>query len=195
MEDRRIIKTKRTLKKTLIQMLAESSFEEISVKQLCDRAEISRVTFYSHYGDKFELAEDIFNDMRQKGKLEYQQLQNSNNPADDPIVSYCNLLDSTLTIYYDNYDFFRHTIPNENPYLAFSFYNYVLKTVEMFTERSGRRLKLKYSSRQITSFLCFGLCGFVNESRTSGQPLDFIRRDSKEILRGILSSNILTGLP
>lgn len=195
MEDKRITKTKRTLKKMLIQMLSESAFEEISVKQLCDRAEVSRVTFYSHYGDKFELAEDIFNDMQQKGKLEYQQLENANNPADDPITSYCNLLDSTLTIYYDNYDFFRHTTPNENPYLAFSFYNYVLKTVELFTERSSGRLKPKYSSRQITSFLCFGLCGFVNESRISGLSLDSIRKDTKEILRGILSSNILTGLP
>ena len=45
MEDRRIKKTKRALKNTLIEMMTELPFEQISITALCDRAEISRITF------------------------------------------------------------------------------------------------------------------------------------------------------
>ena len=63
MEDRRITKTKRNLKNTLISMLPEQPFEQISITELCARAEISRITFYSHYSDKYALLDDIFNDL------------------------------------------------------------------------------------------------------------------------------------
>ena len=59
MEDRRVIKTKKNLKATLIEMMGEISFEQISITELCKRAEISRITFYAHYSDKYALADDI----------------------------------------------------------------------------------------------------------------------------------------
>ena len=65
MEDRRIVKTKRSLKSALISMLAKEDFEHISITELCRRAEISRITFYSHYNDKYALLDDIFSDMLQ----------------------------------------------------------------------------------------------------------------------------------
>ena len=190
-EDKRIIRTKQTLKQTMIKMLADSRFEQISIKQLCEIAGISRVTFYTHYNDKYDLAEDIFSDMQDKGRAEFSRLQNTNNPDGDPIISYCNLLDCVLTIYYSNYEFFRHTLPDKNPYLSFSFYNYVMKIVESLTEKVSKSVKPKYSPRKITGFLCYGLCGFVNESRAAGCPLESIRTETREILRGILESGIL----
>ena len=68
MEDRRIKKTKRALKNTLIEMMTELPFEQISITALCDRAEISRITFYSHYNDKYALVDDIFQDMIRERK-------------------------------------------------------------------------------------------------------------------------------
>ena len=52
MEDRRIVKTKRNLKEALIAMLDKEDFEHISITELCRKAEVSRITFYSHYSDK-----------------------------------------------------------------------------------------------------------------------------------------------
>ena len=192
MEDKRIVRTKQILKQTMINMLADSPFEQISIKQLCGLAGISRVTFYTHYNDKYDLAEDIFKDMQEKGRVEFFRLQSTNNPGDDPTLSYCNLLDCVLTIYYNNYDFFRHTLPDRNPYLSFSFYNYVMEIVETLTEKMSKSIKPKYSPRKITGFLCYGLCGFVNESRAAGCPVEDIRKETKEVLRGILDSGILT---
>ena len=53
MEDKRIRKTKKTLKTTLIKMLKEETFDQVSITELCKNADISRITFYSHYSDKF----------------------------------------------------------------------------------------------------------------------------------------------
>ena len=191
MEDKRITRTKRVLKQTMIKMLADFPFEQISIKQLCEIAGISRVTFYTHYSDKYDLAEDIFSDMQEKGRVEFLRLQSMNNADGDPIISYCNLLDCVLTIYYSNYEFFRHTLPDRNPYLSFSFYNYVMTIVESLTEKVSKAVKPKYSPRKITGFLCYGLCGFVNESRASGCPLESIRSETREVLKGILESDIL----
>ena len=62
MEDKRIVKTKRSLKAAMTEMLGKEDFEHISITELCRKAEISRITFYSHYSDKYALLDDIFND-------------------------------------------------------------------------------------------------------------------------------------
>ena len=84
MEDRRVIKTKKNLKATLIEMMGEISFEQISITELCKRAEISRITFYAHYSDKYALADDIFSDMLQIGTDIYRTKQEKENPGNGP---------------------------------------------------------------------------------------------------------------
>ena len=115
MEDRRIVKTKRSLKSALISMLAKEDFEHISITELCRRAEISRITFYSHYNDKYALLDDIFNDMLQVGTEDYYRRQKENNPAGKLAAGYVNMLDAILKIYYDRFDFFQHTNPEWHP--------------------------------------------------------------------------------
>ena len=61
-EDKRIVKTKRELKRTLAELLREKPFEQISVKEICDRSSTSRITFYTHYKDKCDLLNDLFKD-------------------------------------------------------------------------------------------------------------------------------------
>ena len=195
MEDKRITRTKKNLKETLLRLLNDSRFEDISIKELCNAAGISRVTFYTHYSDKFDLMDDIFADMQEQGEKIYQQLQTENNPIQDPVTGYCNLLDCIITVYHENYDFFRHISQSENSYISFSFYSRVLKAVEAHTETIKESLQPKYSVRKITAFLCYGLCGFVSESRAAKCPIDTIRRETREILRGIFYSNVLTERP
>ena len=86
MEDRRVIKTKKNLKATLIEMMGEISFEQISITELCKRAEISRITFYAHYSDKYALADDIFSDMLQIGTDIYRTKQEKENPGNDLVM-------------------------------------------------------------------------------------------------------------
>ena len=48
-KNRRIRMTKRRLKDALLNLLKEKDIFKISVKELCDEADINRTTFYAHY--------------------------------------------------------------------------------------------------------------------------------------------------
>ncbi|MBQ3272770.1 MAG: TetR/AcrR family transcriptional regulator [Solobacterium sp.] len=48
--------TRRMILDTFYQMVMESSFDEVSIQDLCRRCGISRRTFYNYYTDKYNLA-------------------------------------------------------------------------------------------------------------------------------------------
>ena len=81
MEDKRIAKTKKNLKNAMIAMLGEKDFEHITITELCREAEVSRITFYSHYNDKYALLDEIFDDMLKLGTEDYYRRQRENNPT------------------------------------------------------------------------------------------------------------------
>jgi AcrR family transcriptional regulator len=51
-EDRRIVKTKAALFDAFLSLLSEKSYEDITVNEICEHADIRRATFYKHYNDK-----------------------------------------------------------------------------------------------------------------------------------------------
>ena len=57
--DRRALKTQRVLKESLAELLAKKELRHITVQELCDTADIHRVTFYKHYADIYDLYEQF----------------------------------------------------------------------------------------------------------------------------------------
>lgn len=51
-EDRRIQRTRQTLKVAFMELLQERGWEQIRVQDICDRANVGRSTFYNHFVDK-----------------------------------------------------------------------------------------------------------------------------------------------
>ncbi|MDR2087841.1 MAG: TetR/AcrR family transcriptional regulator [Clostridiales Family XIII bacterium] len=62
-ENRRVALTKRMLKDTLIELLREKDIYHISIRELCERADVNRTTFYKYYGSQFDLLTDMENDI------------------------------------------------------------------------------------------------------------------------------------
>ncbi|WP_227394908.1 TetR/AcrR family transcriptional regulator [Jeotgalibacillus aurantiacus] len=58
-QDLRVKKTKKAIHDALITLVKEKDFSRISVRDLCETAEINRGTFYLHYLDKFDLLEQL----------------------------------------------------------------------------------------------------------------------------------------
>lgn len=57
-------KTRKLIKKIFAEMLSEKQeLGKISITELCNRAEISRGSFYSHYDDIYGVAEDYENEL------------------------------------------------------------------------------------------------------------------------------------
>lgn len=57
--DRRVAKTKQQIREALIELLSEKSENNISVRELAQRAGINRGTFYIHYKDIHDLVEQL----------------------------------------------------------------------------------------------------------------------------------------
>ncbi|PGZ97946.1 TetR family transcriptional regulator [Bacillus pseudomycoides] len=57
--DRRILKSKEAIKNAFIELMAEKDFDKITVKDICNRANVGNRTFYLHYLDKFDLLDKL----------------------------------------------------------------------------------------------------------------------------------------
>ena len=53
-EDARIIKTKENLISSFEELLATKKFENITINEICQKADIRRATFYKHFEDKYD---------------------------------------------------------------------------------------------------------------------------------------------
>ncbi|WP_051506901.1 TetR/AcrR family transcriptional regulator [Saccharibacillus sacchari] len=60
--DRRIRRSKKALKETLIALMREREFKDISITELVRGADLNRGTFYKHYRDKEELLAEAVDD-------------------------------------------------------------------------------------------------------------------------------------
>ncbi len=61
--DRRVKMTRQILKQSLIELMKTKPIHEISIKKICETADINRSTFYHHYDSQFDLFDDILNDI------------------------------------------------------------------------------------------------------------------------------------
>jgi AcrR family transcriptional regulator len=61
--DRRVKYTKILLKKSLVELMEENSISKISVKMLCEAADINRSTFYAHYRNQYDLLKQLEQEM------------------------------------------------------------------------------------------------------------------------------------
>ena len=67
--DIRVIRTQEQLFKSLIKLLADKSFEDLSVSEICDNAKVHRATFYKHFNDKYEFINYCFDN--ELSKIEF----------------------------------------------------------------------------------------------------------------------------
>ena len=97
------------------------------------------------------------------------------------MTSYCNVLDSILDTYYNNFDFFHQTSPHRNYSLAFTFYHYVLETVEMHARKERNLLTAQVLQRgRLRDFSAWGCWASLMNAMENGVPLSQIRAESKE---------------
>ena len=61
--DLRIVKTKKAIINAFLALRAKRPLEKITVKELCEMAMVNKSTFYSHYGDIYELSDSLENEV------------------------------------------------------------------------------------------------------------------------------------
>ncbi len=63
-------RTDRAIVNAFIKLVNQGSFEKLTVQEILDKALVSRNTFYSHYRDKYDIAEQLF----EKYKEDFMEL-------------------------------------------------------------------------------------------------------------------------
>ncbi len=61
--DARVRYTRRVIKESLLRLLEERPVNRITVKEVCEAAQINRATFYAHFTDCFDVLSQMENDL------------------------------------------------------------------------------------------------------------------------------------
>jgi AcrR family transcriptional regulator len=62
-EDRRVKRTRRLLGQALVELTLEKGYEEVTIQEITDRADIGYRTYFRHYADKDALLRDVLGEM------------------------------------------------------------------------------------------------------------------------------------
>jgi len=81
--DPRVKRTRQLIQQAFMQLLAEKDFQNITVQDISDRAEVNRATFYAHFEDKYALLNRMVWD-------NFHELLTSKLP-DTPLLTLANL--------------------------------------------------------------------------------------------------------
>ena len=71
-ENRRVRMTKLLIRTALIELMQEKPFSSITIKELCEQADINRTTFYKHYADQNAVLSEIEADLVER-TMEYMK--------------------------------------------------------------------------------------------------------------------------
>ncbi|WP_054637466.1 TetR/AcrR family transcriptional regulator [Thalassobacillus sp. C254] len=55
--DRRVARTRTLIRNTFAELIVEKGLDRVTIKDLTERADINRGTFYLHFQDKYDLLE------------------------------------------------------------------------------------------------------------------------------------------
>lgn len=61
--DRRIKKTKTAITNATVELLAEHPINKLTIKEICDSANISRSTFYLHFYDAYDVISNVYDNI------------------------------------------------------------------------------------------------------------------------------------
>lgn len=107
--DRRVVKTKKAIYSAFAQLLLEKDVNAITIKDIADRADINRKTFYNYYAGIYELIEEIEN----KILYSFEQALMDVNIA-DALHNPNRLFNELTEIINQDLDFYGHLMRMEN---------------------------------------------------------------------------------
>lgn len=100
--DLRIQKTYAALTRAFTDLLKVKSFEQITVRELCDAAMVRTATFYNHFSDKYEFADFVIRDLLQRYHKDKERTKDLSGQE-----YYERLLDDAFTLLESNTDLIR----------------------------------------------------------------------------------------
>jgi AcrR family transcriptional regulator len=170
-EDMRTRRTKKALKKALTELMIIDSIEKISVTDICAKAEINRVTFYTHYTDKYELLNELLSDIcgliDRENQIYYQK-----NKTGDLIADYTRMISHSIyKICFQNKELINSLNSNADPIFTKMVEDIIIKEGMKTINLLKDKLDIYYPNRFIVEFLIGGFKQLVFEYALKEQSL------------------------
>jgi AcrR family transcriptional regulator len=155
-ENRKSRYSKMVMRESLMELMKEKSILSVSVKDICDLADISRSTFYDHYKDQYDLLKQIedetlayFEDMLNKYKD--KQTKKETGQMVEEMLTYIANNGNTI-----------HVLLSENGDLTFQkklLYHFIMhnQITKYFSENQQSQETMPY----YTVFLVHGAIGLI----------------------------------
>jgi len=159
--DRRIIKSQEAIKKAIIELISEKNFDQITIQDISDRADVSRKTIYLHYADKFDLLDKLIEEYIDRlRKVSETACEMEWRPATQVCFEY---LDS-------HYLFFSTMLANKGaPYFRSRFLEYQIEAFKNELRKTNER-NSAVNEEVIVHFVASAYVGVVEWWLTNGMP-------------------------
>ena len=165
-KDKRVIRTKALLIRSLSALMKQKNIKDITVKELCEYADINRGTFYLHYKDIYDMLDSIEQELSEKF-LQIFQKYNSETNEDFPYPLFLEI----FKLVDDNAELFRVLIgPNGD-------ISFIMKIFKLYNihclQSEFNKLSPQFSMNQVyySNFILYGCVGLIEQ---------WLSRDTKE---------------
>lgn len=142
-DSRRVKMTKILLKNSLIETMKTKSIHTISIKEICEGADVNRSTFYRHYDTQYDLYDDIIEDIA----VDLANIYSSHDADDKTSVSFL----TNVLEYIEN---------NRETFLVILSDNGKISLGEAFVRFTSRFIEIDGASEAslyVTQFIAAGL--------------------------------------
>lgn len=184
-KDKRVIRTKALLIRSLSALIKQKNIKDITVKELCEYADINRGTFYLHYKDIYDMLDSIEQELSDKF-LQIFQKYNSETNEDFPYPLFLEI----FKLVDDNAELFRVLIgPNGD-------ISFIMKIFKLYNihclQSEFNKLSPQFSMNQVyySNFILYGCVGLIEQwlSRdTKESPEKMAELITKLVSTGVLS--------
>lgn len=180
--DLRTIKTQKALYKSLDSLLRKKSFDKITVQDICDNAQINRVTFYNHYADKYDLFDSYVDYVLEN------LIKTSVSPNTTSINTYLKTLIVNVTkLLYENKNILKSLTNVNNSFLVYLIHSKINKEVNSLVNVYFQNVKLRYNLKLITTFIIGGFSSIISDAISNNSvTYDELIKESERLVDDIL---------
>ena len=191
-EDKRIIKTKKNLRESLLSLMTEIPFDKITVNALCEKAVINRMTFYKHYKDKYDLFGDVMDETKD-AVIKRSVARNGGAVNRNNHVEFCvNLFNAVIEECDNRRDVLQNLIMDENTIMPGLLGDKIRRYVNELTEELSRHKRIKYPAEYVSSFICGGMSSLIFTYITDKSPSKSqIKKSIENFARDLLEKDLL----
>ena len=135
--DKRIARTRKSIKMALLELIEKKSAEKITVSEIAILAGIERKTFYLHYG----CIEDVYLDIEKE--ISDELIEISNQYIQEPEYKIVNIFNNLNTVITKNLSFFKAVNKNDSYSFVMNSFEKILSSVILKISREIYKIKSK----------------------------------------------------